>query len=273
MFPVSLAFIVRLKEKQTCFSLFLKRPCKWASHSCLVKCPNVTVLLFCSRLFSSPLSQLFVPLAVPFFCSRWSGGCLFPNTFQPAYLGLYCSGVLAPFVIAPSAHRYHASISIQYRPACGSDRHGGLKSKTVLIDSVWVWRCPYGRLWEALLVLDLCLHQCFCVTMHSVPVHDESVSHVSTIPPCWPFVFRYNGDILSFHMSRKKNQIFVLSLVDHVSISPPTLMFQQSFWKQKIIAIQISTSVVWPVWHLDHLTLVNVASLCGENVNLSLTLP
>lgn len=71
-------------------------------------------------------------------------------------------------------------------------------------------------------------------------------------------------------MSGKKNQIFVLSLVDHLSIFP-TLVVQQSFCEQKIIDIQISTSVWWPVWHSEHLALINLASLCGENVSLSLS--
>lgn len=148
MFPVSLAFIMRLKAEADLFFSLNDAVQMNFTFLCCKKNPNVMILLFCSWFFSFPLSQLFVPLAVPFFYSCWSGGCLFPNIFQPAYLGLYCSGFLAPFVIVPSAHRYHATISIQSQPACDSDQHHGLKIKTVLIDSVCGCdsspRCPYG---------------------------------------------------------------------------------------------------------------------------------
>lgn len=135
-------FYYEFKSRSRLVFLF-ERCCANELHILLLsKNPNVMILLLCSWFFSFPLSQLFVPLAVPFFYSCWSGGCLFPNTFQPAYLGLYCSGFLAPFVIVPSVHRYHATISIQSQPACDSDQHRGLKIKTVLIDSVCVGATP-----------------------------------------------------------------------------------------------------------------------------------
>lgn len=48
---------------------------------------------------------------------------------------------------------------------------------------------------------------------------------------------------------------------------------QQSFVAKKKTqrGIQISTSVMWPGWHLAYLTLVSDTSHCGENVSLSLS--
>lgn len=191
-------------------------------------------LLFCSWFISFPLSQLFIPLAVPFFSSCLSGGCLFPNTFQPAYLGLYCSGFLTPSVTVPSAHRYHATISIKYQPACDSSRPRGLKFMIVLIEIVWVWLQSALSVWVTVgsfarvgfvpaqvLVCQNVFRP--CAWLVHIPCQHPSSTLAITVHSWWwdPFLF-----------TCPKTRIFVLSLVDHVSILSP-LMFQQSFRKQK----------------------------------------
>lgn len=51
----------------------------------------------------------------------------------------------------------------------------------------------------------------------------------------------------------------------------PLSCSNKAFASKKNIDIRISTSVWWPVWHSEHLALINLASLCGENVSLSLS--
>lgn len=60
-------------------------------HMLLFFCFNISFIL---PLFFFPLSRSS-PLLLPSHPSSRSGGCLFPNTFQPAYLlGLYCCNVV-----------------------------------------------------------------------------------------------------------------------------------------------------------------------------------
>lgn len=115
-----------------CFNL-------WLSHFCI---PFV---------FLSPLSQLFVLLAVSSFCFCQSGGCLFSNTSQPAYLlGLYCCGLVFPTPLlyainpldntTPSVMDIRVCVTVIRTVACNC---------YLEIMIVYDGQCPYGWLWEA----------------------------------------------------------------------------------------------------------------------------
>lgn len=186
------------------------------------------ILLLWSWFFSFPLSQLFLPLAVLFFCSCWSGGCLFPNTFEPAYLGLYYSGFLAPFVIVPSAHRYHATISIQNQPACDSKNQDCFDRQCV-----WVWLQSMLSLWMtvgsfarvgSLPAPELVCQNAFraCAWLEHIPCQHHPSMLPVTVYLCW-------GHPFFSHVQKKRIELLMFCHWWVMFQFPPTLMFQQSF--------------------------------------------
>lgn len=172
-----------------------------------------------SSLCSFPPSYPFFLLSHP---SASSGGCLFSNTSQPAYLiGLYCFGFVfpTPFVIVLSTPWMSRAISYGYQGVCDTDEHRSLKIMSIKMDvsvcdsSPW---CLYGWLSGA------CM--CWIRACNSVRVSEcitalcMIVPSDSAIPPCCLLLFICRSFVfvrVQFH-----SPLLYFKLVDHVSILP-----------------------------------------------------
>jgi len=196
---------------------------------------NFWLFLFCHPfVFLSPLSQLSVLLAVSSFCFCYSGGCLFSNTSQPAYLlGLYfcCVVFPTPTCTLPSIPLISRHSQLWISGCMWQWYACGLQLFCRNLDCLWCVcvcvcvcgtkpGCPYGWLWEACMC---CVRACNSVWVSDcVMALCMTISNDTAIPPCelWLFI----GEIIPV---QKQDSVFVnvrcglssslLCLVNHVS--------------------------------------------------------